>query len=137
MKRQALRLHKILLFVQNKLPVEIKKLREYIFNEYPLASFNFFETNTSYREYIRSEFGNIGPNFFSLFKKAIPFAPITNIEQFITDYVCDVQSHIDISSMQENIRNYTQLELEATNLKSRIEKLENICTIYGQLATFL
>ena len=121
------------LFVQNKLPVEIKKLREYIFNEYPLASFNFFETNTSYREYIRSEFGDIGPNFFSLFKKAIPFAPITNIEQFITDYVCDVQSTIDISAMQENIRNYTQLELEATNLKARVEKLDNICTIYNQL----
>ena len=121
------------LFVENKIPVEIKKLREYIFKQYPLATFSFFETNTSYREYIRSAFGDIGPNFFSLFKKAIPFAPITNIEQFITDYVCDVQSHIDISAMQENIRNYTQLEVEATNLKSRVEKLENICSIYDQL----
>ena len=121
------------LFVKDKIPVEIKKLREYIFEQYPLANFNFFETNTSYRDFIRSEFGDIGPNFFSLFKKAIPFAPITNIEQFITDYVCDVQSNIDISAMQENIRNYTQLELEATNLKARIEKLDNICTIYNQL----
>lgn len=121
------------LFVENKIPVEIKKLREYIFNQYPLANFNFFETNTSYREFIRSAFGDIGPNFFSLFKKAIPFAPITNIEQFITDYVCDVQSTIDISAMQENIRNYTQLEVEATNLKARVEKLENICSIYDQL----
>ena len=121
------------LFVENKIPVEIKKLREYIFNQYPLANFNFFETNTSYREFIRSAFGDIGPNFFSLFKKAIPFAPITNIEQFITDYVCDVQSTIDISAMQENIRNYTQLEVEATNLKARVEKLENICSVYDQL----
>ena len=112
---------------------EIKKLREHIFNEYPLADFRFFETNTSYREYIRQEFGDIGPNFFSLFKKAIPFAPITNIEQFITDYVCDIQNNIDISAMQENIRNYTQLEVEATNLKARIEKLDTICSTYDQL----
>ena len=118
---------------EKKVPVEIKKLREHIFNEYPLADFRFFETNTSYRDYIRQEFGDIGPNFFSLFKKAIPFAPITNIEQFITDYVCDVQNNIDISAMQENIRNYTQLEVEASNLKARIEKLDNICTTYNQL----
>lgn len=122
-------------FLKGKTPVEMKELRAYVFAEFPTSDFSFFETNTSYRDFIKRKFGDIGTNFFSLFKKSIPFAPITNIESFITDYVCDVKNNIDISSMQENIRNYTQLEFEAAILQKRVDSLSNICSLYDDLHT--
>lgn len=126
------------LFVNGRQPVELKKLREYIFEEFKdnaNLDFTTFETNTSYREFLKHSFGDIGSNYFSLFKKAIPFSPITNIESFITDYVCDVRNNIDISSMQENIRNYTQLEQEAAVLKERVGQLANICELHNNWFT--
>jgi len=112
-------------FVINSFPVPLKDLREYILGECH-EEITFFETNTSYRDYIRHRFGNLGSNFFSLFKKAIPFTPISNIETFINDYVCDIENEIDLDSMQESIRKYTQLENEAANLEKRLSKLEEI-----------
>lgn len=117
-------------FVINSFPVPLKDLREYILGECH-EEITFFETNTSYRDYIRHRFGNLGSNFFSLFKKAIPFTPISNIETFINDYVCDIENEIDLDSMQESIRKYTQLENEAANLEKRLSKLEEINNLYN------
>ncbi len=120
-------------FVQMKVPMDIKTLRQYLFTNY--TDVNFFETNQSYRDYIKIKFGNLGNNFFSLFKKAIPFAPITNIESFITEYICDVKNTIDVAKMQENIRSYKKLEIEAEALTKRVDLLKNICDKYTNYIT--
>ena len=57
---------------------------------------NFYDTNVSYREALKIRLGNLNNNFFTLFKKSVPFAPISDIEKFITEYVCDVKYEIDI-----------------------------------------
>jgi len=115
-------------FIQLKVPMDIKTLKGYLLSNY--QNVNFFETNQGYRDFVKLRFGNLGNNFFSLFKKAIPFAPITNIEQFITEYICDVKNTIDIAKMQENIRSYKKLEIESAALAKRVDHLRNICEKY-------
>lgn len=118
-------------FIVNKVPLSTKELKVYLMENYYSSQINFFETNIAYREYIKAKFGNVSNSFFSLFKKAIPFSPISNIETFITEYVCDVDKNIDIDLMQDNIRNYKRLELESENLEKRIEELEKLNKIYN------
>lgn len=116
-------------FITNNIPLDQKALRIYLMNN--SSDVSFFETNQLYRDFIKVKFGNLTNSFFSLFKKAIPFTPILNIETFITEYVCDVKNTIDITSMQENIRNYKSLEIEAEELVTRVEALSNINTRYA------
>lgn len=116
-------------FVVNNVPMNQKDLRVTLTGNY--RDVHFFETNASYREFCKTLFGNLNNSFFTLFKKAIPFSPIANIEQFITDYVCDVKETIDITSMQENIRDYKRLEIEATEIAKRLEKLATLNEKYN------
>lgn len=113
-------------FVQLNVPMDQKTLRLDFINRFPNLDVRFFESNQSYREFIKEKFGGLNNNFFSLFKKAIPFSPITNIETFITEYVCDVTHSIDVHTMQDNIRHYKQLEIEAAELSERVKLLQEI-----------
>ena len=114
-------------------PLDQKSLRNFLFNRYP--SVYFYETNISYREALKVKLGNLNNSFFSLFKKAIPFSPISNIETFITEYVCDVKSNIDVIKMQENIRSYKSLEIESQELQKRIQSLQEINGLFEQWFT--
>lgn len=117
-------------FIENNVPFDSKNLKLFLLSKY--NDVEFFETNSSYREFIKVKFGNVNNNFFSLFKKAIPFAPISNIEQFITEYVCDVKNSIDVIKMQESVRNYKSLEIETTNLQKRVDLIEQINNKYNE-----
>lgn len=117
-------------FVINKVPLSIKELKVYLLETYYKSQISFFETNSAYREFIKEKFGHLSNSFFGLFKKAIPFSPISNIETFITEYVCDVNSTIDIATMQENIRNYKRLEADTETLAKRVEELRKIKEVY-------
>ncbi len=115
-------------FVEGKIPMDQKLLSIYLLNNY--TDVNFFQSNTAYREFIKVKLGNLSSTFFSLFKKAIPFTPITNIETFITEYICDVQNNIDVTTMQENFRNYKKLEIETNDLIKRVNVLQDIVEKY-------
>ena len=64
--------------------------------------------------------------YLSLLRKAVPFTPMNDITRFITEYICDVESEIDVMAMQSDIRKYTELEHDAEIMKSRITRLEEI-----------
>ena len=81
---------------------------------------------------MRRKLGQLSQRFFALFKKAVPFQPIYDIRKFITEFVCDVKYDIksDLEKMQENVRNYTSLEVEAKTIESKIYHLERIHDLY-------
>jgi len=116
-------------FIDSKIPMDMKMLNIYLMNNY--TDVTFFPTNIAYREFLKIKLGNLTNNFFSLFKKAIPFTPITNIETFITEYICDVKNTIDVSTMQENFRNYKRLEIETDELVKRVNALSDIIEKYN------
>jgi energy-coupling factor transporter ATP-binding protein EcfA2 len=117
-------------FVVNKIPMSFRDLRNYCHKNYKKGGFDFPETNRGYQEVLKGKLGGLKNRYFSLFKKAVPFSPVVDIEHFITEYVCDVKSPVDISLMQDNIRYYKRLEYDAELMEERIRSLENIALKY-------
>ncbi len=114
-------------------PLSHKELAEYFFQNYAQGEYRFFDTNAQYQILLKEQFGNIKEKYFSLFKKAVSFTPITNIEQFITEYVCDVPNEINIDSMRNNIQQYKRLEIESNIMEEKIRKLESISASYREV----
>lgn len=107
-------------------PLTIKELSDYCKRSYDKDDYKFFDTNSSYQQFIKELLGNLPDKYFTLFKKAVSFTPISNISQFITEFVCDVDFKIDITPMQKNIEQYKILEIEAKKLEHKIGELEDI-----------
>ncbi|MCR4443431.1 MAG: SbcC/MukB-like Walker B domain-containing protein [Peptococcaceae bacterium] len=118
-------------FIVSRVPMEYRELRNYVYKNYKRGKFEFPETNRGYQEVLKGKLGGLKNKYFSLFKKAVPFSPITDIETFITEYVCDVKSPVDISLMQENIRHYKRLEHDADLMEARVKALEEIAEKYA------
>lgn len=111
-------------------PLTYKELAKIASETYKPGDFEFFDSNVSYHEFIKHTLGDLPEKFFTLFKKAVSFSPITDISSFITEFVCDVDYNIDISSMQTNIEQYKLLELEAKKIQTKIDSLTDISRAY-------
>lgn len=118
------------LFVVNNVPMSYKELRSFVSRNYKRGRFDFPDTNRRYQDILKGKLGGVKNKYFSLFKKAVPFSPITDIETFITEYICDVRSPVDISLMQDNIRYYKRLEQDAEVMEQRISALDDISAKY-------
>ncbi|HHW32172.1 MAG TPA: hypothetical protein GXX20_10975 [Clostridiaceae bacterium] len=117
-------------FIVNNVPMSYKELRTYVNKNYKKGKFDFPDSDRGYQEILKGKLGGLKNKYFDLFKKAVSFTPITDIETFITDYVCDVKNPVDISLMQENIRQYKRMELEADLLEKRVSALQSIADMY-------
>jgi len=120
-------------FILNNVPMDYKTLSRYLKENYPNGH-RFFESNRQYTDMLKRRFGGLKDKYFSLIKKAVSFTPITDIETFITEYVCDPQSNVNIEPMQENILQYKKLETEAQTMQMRIDRLEEIDRTYDAYA---
>ncbi len=121
-------------FIIDDIPMDYQTLRNHL-KSTGKAKHQFFDTNRSYRSTFRGKMGGLNEKFFSLFKKAVPFSPIMDIEKFICEFVCDVSSRIEISDMQDNIRHYKQLEQDVGFVKERIERLTDISSKFQDFDT--
>lgn len=124
-------------FFVERIPMEIKDLRRYIKTNYPFTKSYTTETNRDFREDFYGRLGGLQSRFGDLLKKAVPFDPIADIQKFITTFVCKEQQNVDIGLMQENIRNYKNLEDEAVALEERKEQLLKIIETYESYKTFV
>lgn len=112
-------------------PMTYKELSQYCKDNLDEDDYMFFDSGIAYQQFIKVKLGNLPDKYFSLFKKAVSFSPITNISNFITEFVCDVDFKIDISPMQKNIEQYKILELEAKKLKTKLDALTTIKENYA------
>lgn len=112
------------------IPMDYKKLKSYLARVKAGQSNTYKESNKTYQTELLAKMGAIKPKFFNLFKKAVTFTPIDDIEKFISEYVCDVSNTIDIYRMQENIRQYKELEKQATVIEERTKMLKVIESNY-------
>ena len=113
-------------------PLAYKEFSSYLSSHYSKDSYRFFSTDGEYREFSKGVFGNLSENYFSLFKQAVAFAPITNITDFITQYIWNGEVQIDIEPMQKNIEQYRILQIEAKRLNEKKESLEKISSVYQE-----
>jgi energy-coupling factor transporter ATP-binding protein EcfA2 len=115
-------------------PLTYKEFSKILADSYKPDEYQFFDSNIEYHEFLKHVLGDLPEKFFTLFKKAVGFSPITNISSFITEFVCDVDYNIDISPMQTNIEQYKLLELEAKKVQTKIDALTSIKEAYGEFA---
>lgn len=90
------------------------------------AKVNLVATDKDYRKKIAGLFGNIRDDYRRLLKQSVSFTPVKDIEKFLTDFVSETESPINVEEMQKSIRRYNDLEHESDRIKKKVEKLENI-----------
>lgn len=113
---------------KTNIPYTIQELTSFFKQQYGRKNsvYEFYETNKRYQDVTLGKFGQIKPKYRMLLKKAVPFSPISDITQFITESICDVKNDISVDQMQSDIRLYKQLERDAESTSKRIEALLRI-----------
>lgn len=116
---------------ENNVPFSFKDLKSFFNRKYNNSKYEFYSSNKQYQDALRGKLGGLNQKFFNLFKKAVTFTPINDIEKFIVEYVCDVKNKIDITSMQENIRQYNNLLKNVARLKEQEKELQEIEDVHN------
>lgn len=92
-----------------------------------------YDSNTSYKNSLNSKWNVHNEQVFQMLKKAVSFKPITDIQKFITENICDISNRLDIEEMQQNIRDYKLHEKKAYEQQEKVEALEHIAAIYKKM----
>ncbi|MEG2949611.1 MAG: SbcC/MukB-like Walker B domain-containing protein [Clostridia bacterium] len=117
---------------ENNLPYSISVLRSHL-RGYSETQKYVSGSNEDFRKFIYGKLGNFDmARFAMLLKQAVQFKPIEKIQDFISTFALESKARVDISSMQENIRHYSELEEEAGKLETQMKKLEEINQAYEQ-----
>ncbi|GAA0785874.1 ATP-binding protein [Hathewaya limosa] len=114
----------------------------YTFNGVPLdiSKFKATHRNKSIQSYTnygdaRKDFlnklGRIGDKFNSLLPKALAFKPITDVKDFVYQYILEEKA-LSIDNLRENIRTYNECQNLVDDVRRRIENLQNIKESYGE-----
>jgi len=119
-----------------KRPMMYREFSPFVRSHYKANHFRFFDSDADYQSFIKVAFGNLPEKYFSLFKKAVSFTPISDISTFITEYICDADINVDITPMQKNIEQYKILENQARELSEKESILQNIQSTYAEYAKY-
>ena len=120
------------LYIEDGLPYSLEKLRAWLRAEHPESTRAYTQSNKEFREYLYGKLGGLQMKFADLFKKAVPFNPISDIQKFITEFVFGNEQPVDIRAMQQTIESYTQMEQEAGRLQERRDALTEIAALYAE-----
>jgi len=121
-------------FLSGNTPMDISALRTFLKENY-IGHFETTEVGRDFRTKLYGKLGGLRDRFGGLLKKAVSFNPNVDIQQFISDFVCDAQQAVDVSHMQDNIRSYKRIETESDVLKARIELLDKIVNTHQNYTT--
>lgn len=115
---------------------------KYIDNGKPLDISNFrlshrsksIQSYTNYgeaRKDFLNKFGRIGDKFNELLPKALAFKPITDVKDFVYQYILE-EKELSIDNLRENIRTYKECQDLVDDVRRRLDKLEKIKDSYEE-----
>ena len=110
---------------ETNVPWNIRKLRSWL-KSGKNRPYEVIDTNKRFQQVMLAKYGAVKRKYLVLLKKAVPFTPITDIEKFITESICDVKNNIRVEQMQSDIRQYKNLEADAERTQKRISALTEI-----------
>lgn len=119
-------------FLINRQAMEISALRNYL-KTLPGAHAILYDSNKKYRDDISAKWNIHTEQVFRMLKKAVSFKPIVNIQQFITENICDIPDKPDIEAMQQNIRDYKHHEDLAQRQEEKLVALTGISKKHQEL----
>lgn len=116
-------------FIEDDIPMNSKSLRSFFDRNKQLKA-ETFTVERDYRTKMLARWNVHTEQALRLLKKGVSFEPIANIENFITQNVCDLPEKPDIRAMQQNIRDYKRQEQIAQRDREKIDKLKEISKLY-------
>lgn len=120
-------------FIENGKTIDSKNFINRLRSNYTERRFHSYDTAEQYRSAVLVRTNVHDTKLFPLLRKAISFEPINNIEQFITENICDADNNINIDEMLDEVRSYQATENEAKETQKRLEKLEIIHKKYDEI----
>ncbi len=111
--------------------MDIHDLRKFLKQNFSRAE--VYDTQWEYRRNLLSRWNVHTEQVFRMLKKAVSFRPIVDIQQFITENICDIPDKPDIEAMQQNIRNYKRHEQLAQQQEKKLTALQEISTLYREM----
>lgn len=117
------------LFIVEKQALDISSLRVFFKNEYGSRA-KIYDSNGAYKDDLVSKWNIHDQQVFTMLKRAVSFRPITKIDDFITQNICDLRQKPDIISMQQNIEHYKQHERLAARQEKQLEALKDIAASF-------
>ena len=118
-------------FIQDGEAMGIPELRLFLKQNYSKAE--FYDTQKGYRETVLAKWNVHNPQVLGMMKRAVSFRPIVDIQKFITENICDMQTKPDITLMQQNIREYMRSEQFAAAHEKKLAALQNISRLYREM----
>ena len=118
-------------FIENGEAIDLPSLRRFLKENCRRAE--VCETQWEYRRNLLSRWNVHTEQVFRMLKKAVSFRPIVDIQQFITENICDVPDKPDIEAMQQNIRDYKRHEQMAQRQEEKLAALNEIAKLYGEM----
>ena len=118
-------------FIENGEAMDLHNFRIYLKGNYSQAK--IYDTQKEYRTDMLSRWNVHNEQALRMLKKAVSFRPITDIEKFITENICDIPDKPDIDAMQQNIRDYKRHELLALRQEEKLAALQEIGKLYQEM----
>jgi uncharacterized protein YPO0396 len=119
-------------FLIEKQAMDISALRGFL-KGLPAAHETLYDTHTRYRADLLAKWNVHDEQVCRMLKKAVSFKPIVDIQQFITENVCDIQEKPDIEAMQQNIRDYKRHEMLARRQEDKVTALTDISRMFREM----
>lgn len=88
-----------------------------------------FPTNTAYQKDLLARCGIYDEQFFRIFKTAVAYVPLDNIEDFITKNICHVEEEVDVEKMRASVLDYKRMQAEMEEFCVRRDDMERIAKI--------
>nr|WP_249436094.1 SbcC/MukB-like Walker B domain-containing protein [Paenibacillus sp. Marseille-Q4541] len=82
-----------------------------------------------YKSDLKTILGNIKDSFFTLLPKGIAFSPITNLRNYVYDYILD-EEPVDVSRMRDFMERMEELNRMIIRAENEITKLSEINNLY-------
>lgn len=119
-------------FLLGKQAMDIAALRTFL-KELSKSHYVMYDSNKKYRDDILAKWNVHTDQVFRMLKKAVSFKPIVDIQQFITENICDIPEKPDIEAMQQNIRDYKHHELLAQRQEEKLTALTEISKLFHDM----
>ncbi len=118
-------------FIENGEAIDLPDLRRYLKENCRRAE--VYDTQWEYRNNLLSRWNVHTEQVLRMLKKAVSFRPIVDIQQFITENICDIPDKPDIEAMQQNIRDYKRHEQMAQRQEEKLAALNEISRLHGEM----
>ena len=119
-------------FLVQRRAMDIPALRAYLRSMFG-AHAQMYDSNKQYRGDLLAKWNVHSEQVCRMLKKAVSFRPIVNIQQFITENICDIPDKPNIQAMQQNIRDYKQHEKLAERQENKLSALKEISEQFIEL----